>query len=100
MTRARMIAIGLLKRADAHEVGEALGGAIKSTAGHTKNLLHGTARLGAGAAKALGVPAALGSAVALTGLGLGAVEGGRKVKQKVDQVRAQYGLLPNQQYYY
>jgi hypothetical protein len=90
MTRGQLVARALLKSASK---GEAAGGALKRLAHGTMNALSSIGEHGAAAAESLGMPGALGTTAAVGGTlyaGKGLLTEG---KNRVDQWRAQHGLL-------
>lgn len=97
MTRARMVAIGLLKRAG---VGSATGETVKAVAKGGWKALKTIAREGGEAAESLGVHKVVGGGAALATTAGGTYLVGREGKRRTDPFRYRHGLYltPNQGY--
>lgn len=91
MTRGQFVARALLKSASK---GEAAGGALKRLAQGTMNVLSSIGEHGGAAAEAMGAPRALGTTAAVGGTLLAGKAAVTEGKNRVDQWRAQHGLLP------
>jgi hypothetical protein len=91
-SRGQFVARALLKSASGKS--EAAGGALKRLAHGTMNALSAIGEHGGALAEGMGAPRALGTAGALGATYLGGKALVTEGKNRVDQWRAQHGLLP------
>lgn len=89
--RGQLVARALLKSASK---GEAAAGALKRLAKGTMNAISTIGEHGGAIAEGLGAPRALGTAGAVGATLYGAKSLATEGKNRVDQWRAQHGLLP------